>query len=133
MLDEPFSGMRVVEVKADRSTLRRLHASIKARCSADRPGVARASGNLNRWWQSSDPRADGAAPKTLAGRVIRGARIVVLVLVTVMTASAVLLVAGAGKRSGHPTDTGVAAAEVLSAGRGGPPSKRVTDRGDPDR
>jgi 2-succinyl-5-enolpyruvyl-6-hydroxy-3-cyclohexene-1-carboxylate synthase len=26
----PFSGMRVLEVKADRSTLRRLHASIKA-------------------------------------------------------------------------------------------------------
>ncbi len=29
-LDEPFTGMRVIEVKADRSTLRRLHASIKA-------------------------------------------------------------------------------------------------------
>ncbi|MCV7230369.1 2-succinyl-5-enolpyruvyl-6-hydroxy-3-cyclohexene-1-carboxylic-acid synthase [Mycolicibacterium komossense] len=29
-LDEPFTGMRVLEVKADRSTLRRLHASIKA-------------------------------------------------------------------------------------------------------
>ena len=29
-LDEPFSGMRVLEVKADRSSLRRLHASIKA-------------------------------------------------------------------------------------------------------
>lgn len=30
VLDEPSAGMRVVEVKADRSTLRRLHASIKA-------------------------------------------------------------------------------------------------------
>lgn len=30
VLDEPFSGVRVVEVKADRSTLRRLHAAIKA-------------------------------------------------------------------------------------------------------
>ncbi len=30
VLDEPSTGMRVVEVKADRSTLRRLHASIKA-------------------------------------------------------------------------------------------------------
>ena len=29
-LDSQFSGMRVLEVKADRSTLRRLHASIKA-------------------------------------------------------------------------------------------------------
>jgi 2-succinyl-5-enolpyruvyl-6-hydroxy-3-cyclohexene-1-carboxylate synthase len=29
-LDTPFSGVRVLEVKADRSTLRRLHASIKA-------------------------------------------------------------------------------------------------------
>jgi 2-succinyl-5-enolpyruvyl-6-hydroxy-3-cyclohexene-1-carboxylate synthase len=29
-LDVPFSGMRVLEVKADRSTLRQLHASIKA-------------------------------------------------------------------------------------------------------
>ncbi|GJF12329.1 2-succinyl-5-enolpyruvyl-6-hydroxy-3-cyclohexene- 1-carboxylate synthase [Mycolicibacterium cyprinidarum] len=29
-LDEPFDGMRVVEVKADRSSLRALHASIKA-------------------------------------------------------------------------------------------------------
>jgi 2-succinyl-5-enolpyruvyl-6-hydroxy-3-cyclohexene-1-carboxylate synthase len=29
-LDSPFSGVRVLEVKADRSTLRRLHASIKA-------------------------------------------------------------------------------------------------------
>lgn len=30
VLDEPFTGMRVVEVKADRSSLRQLHASIKA-------------------------------------------------------------------------------------------------------
>ncbi len=30
VLDEPSAGMRVVEVKADRSSLRRLHASIKA-------------------------------------------------------------------------------------------------------
>ncbi len=29
-LDEPFAGMRVIEVKADRSSLRQLHASIKA-------------------------------------------------------------------------------------------------------
>jgi 2-succinyl-5-enolpyruvyl-6-hydroxy-3-cyclohexene-1-carboxylate synthase len=29
-LDEPFSGMRVLEVKADRSSLRSLHAAIKA-------------------------------------------------------------------------------------------------------
>lgn len=29
-LDEPFQGMRVLEVKADRSSLRSLHASIKA-------------------------------------------------------------------------------------------------------
>jgi 2-succinyl-5-enolpyruvyl-6-hydroxy-3-cyclohexene-1-carboxylate synthase len=29
-LDEPFQGMRVLEVKADRSSLRALHASIKA-------------------------------------------------------------------------------------------------------
>jgi 2-succinyl-5-enolpyruvyl-6-hydroxy-3-cyclohexene-1-carboxylate synthase len=29
-LDEPFSGLHVIEVKADRSSLRRLHASIKA-------------------------------------------------------------------------------------------------------
>jgi 2-succinyl-5-enolpyruvyl-6-hydroxy-3-cyclohexene-1-carboxylate synthase len=29
-LDEPFVGMRVLEVKADRSSLRQLHASIKA-------------------------------------------------------------------------------------------------------
>jgi 2-succinyl-5-enolpyruvyl-6-hydroxy-3-cyclohexene-1-carboxylate synthase len=29
-LDDPFTGMRVLEVKADRSSLRRLHASIKA-------------------------------------------------------------------------------------------------------
>lgn len=29
-LDEPFTGMRVLEVKADRSSLRQLHASIKA-------------------------------------------------------------------------------------------------------
>jgi 2-succinyl-5-enolpyruvyl-6-hydroxy-3-cyclohexene-1-carboxylate synthase len=29
-LDEPLTGLRVIEVKADRSSLRRLHASIKA-------------------------------------------------------------------------------------------------------
>ena len=29
-LDEPSTGMRVIEVKADRSSLRQLHASIKA-------------------------------------------------------------------------------------------------------
>ena len=29
-LDEPFDGMRVLEVKADRSSLRELHASIRA-------------------------------------------------------------------------------------------------------
>jgi 2-succinyl-5-enolpyruvyl-6-hydroxy-3-cyclohexene-1-carboxylate synthase len=30
ILDEPFDGMRVLEVKADRSSLRELHASIRA-------------------------------------------------------------------------------------------------------
>jgi 2-succinyl-5-enolpyruvyl-6-hydroxy-3-cyclohexene-1-carboxylate synthase len=30
LLDEPFDGMRVLEVKADRSSLRELHASIRA-------------------------------------------------------------------------------------------------------
>ena len=30
VLGEPFEGMRVLEVKADRSSLRALHASIKA-------------------------------------------------------------------------------------------------------
>jgi 2-succinyl-5-enolpyruvyl-6-hydroxy-3-cyclohexene-1-carboxylate synthase len=29
-VNSPFTGMRVIEVKADRSTLRQLHASIKA-------------------------------------------------------------------------------------------------------
>lgn len=29
-LDEPGSGLRVLEVKADRSSLRQLHAAIKA-------------------------------------------------------------------------------------------------------
>jgi 2-succinyl-5-enolpyruvyl-6-hydroxy-3-cyclohexene-1-carboxylate synthase len=29
-LDEPSAGMRVLEVKADRSSLRQLHAAIKA-------------------------------------------------------------------------------------------------------
>ena len=29
-LDEPHEGMRVLEVKADRSTLRRLHADIRS-------------------------------------------------------------------------------------------------------
>jgi 2-succinyl-5-enolpyruvyl-6-hydroxy-3-cyclohexene-1-carboxylate synthase len=30
VVNTPFSGMQVIEVKADRSTLRQLHASIKA-------------------------------------------------------------------------------------------------------
>jgi 2-succinyl-5-enolpyruvyl-6-hydroxy-3-cyclohexene-1-carboxylate synthase len=29
-LDEPAAGLRVLEVKADRSSLRQLHAAIKA-------------------------------------------------------------------------------------------------------
>ena len=33
-LREPFEGMRVLEVKADRSTLRSLHASIRAAIKA---------------------------------------------------------------------------------------------------
>ncbi|MFN8102721.1 MAG: DUF3592 domain-containing protein [Mycobacterium sp.] len=72
----------------------------------------------------------GAAPKTLAGKVIRGARIVVLVLVTVMTASAVLLVAGAWRNDlAIESDTGVAAAEVLSAG----PRRSTIEFVTPDR
>ena len=34
VLREPFEGMRVLEVKADRSTLRALHASIRAAIKA---------------------------------------------------------------------------------------------------
>jgi len=85
---------------------------------------------LNRWWQSLIHGPTGAAPKTLAGKVIRGARIVVLVLVTVMTASAVLLVAGAWRNDlAIESDTGVAAAEVLSAG----PRRSTIEFVTPDR
>lgn len=59
----------------------------------------------------------GRAPTTLSGKVIRWARIVVLILAAVMTMSSVLLVAGAWRNDlAIESNMGVAAAEVLSAG-----------------
>ncbi len=85
---------------------------------------------LNRWWQALIHGPTGVPPKTLPGKVIRGARIVVLVPVTVMTAATVLLVAGAWRNDlAIESNMGVAAAEVLSAG----PRRSTIEFVTPDR
>ncbi len=85
---------------------------------------------LQRWWRTLIHGPSGVAPKTLAGKVIRAVRIVVLVLVAVMTASAVLLVAGSWRNDlAIESNTGVAAAEVLSAG----PRRSTIEFVTPDR
>ena len=68
--------------------------------------------------------------QTLQGRVIRWARIVVLILAAVMTMSSVLLVAGAWRNDlAIESNMGVAAAEVLSAG----PRRSTIEFVTPDR
>lgn len=57
------------------------------------------------------------APDSRAGRLLRWARMSVLILVTVVTLQSVLLVAGAWRNDiAIERDMGVAAAEVLNAG-----------------
>lgn len=83
-----------------------------------------------RWWRTLIHGPTGVAPETLAGKVIGGLRVVVLVLVAVMTASAVLLVAGAWRNDlAIESNMGVAAAEVLSAG----PRRSTIEFVTPDR
>ena len=66
----------------------------------------------------------------MPGRVIRWARIVVLILAAVMTMSSVLLVAGAWRNDlAIESNMGVAAAEVLSAG----PRRSTIEFVTPDR
>lgn len=61
--------------------------------------------------------AGALAPDTTAGRLLRWARIGVLILVTVVTLQSVLLVAGAWRNDiAIESDMGVAEAEVLNAG-----------------
>ena len=68
--------------------------------------------------------------QTLPGRVVRWARIVVLILAAVMTMSSVLLVAGAWRNDlAIESNMGVAAAEVLSAG----PRRSTIEFVTPDR
>ncbi len=72
----------------------------------------------------------GEASHTPAGRVIRWARFVVLILATAMTMASVLLIAGAWRNDlAIQSDMGVAAAEVLSAG----PRRSTIEFVTPDR
>ena len=85
---------------------------------------------LPQWWRTLIHGPSGLAPKSLAGKVIRAVRIVVLVLAAVMTAAAVLLVAGAWRNDlAIESNMGVAAAEVLSAG----PRRSTIEFVTPDR
>jgi len=72
----------------------------------------------------------GEASQTAPGRVIRWTRILVLLLAGIMTASSVLLVAGAWRNDlAIQSNLGVAAAEVLSAG----PRRSTIEFVTPDR
>ena len=81
-------------------------------------------------WRTLIHGPGGEVSQTLPGRVVRWARIVVLILATVMTMSSVLLVAGAWRNDlAIGSNMGVAAAEVLSAG----PRRSTIEFVTPDR
>lgn len=81
-------------------------------------------------WHSLIHGPGGEVSHTRRGRAIRWARIVVLVVAAYMTASSVLLVAGAWRSDlAIQSDMGVAAAEVLSAG----PRRSTIEFVTPDR
>lgn len=85
---------------------------------------------MKRLWHSLIHGPGGEVSNTRRGRVIRWARIVVLVLAAFMTASSVLLVAGAWRNDlAIQSNMGVAAAEVLSAG----PRRSTIEFVTPDR
>jgi hypothetical protein len=72
----------------------------------------------------------GTPPTTLAGRILRVARIVVLIAACLVTLQSVLLVAGAWRNDlSIQGDMGVAEAEVLSAG----PRRSTIEFVTPDR
>ena len=117
VLDEPFAGMRVVEVKADRSSLRRLHASIKAALWCRSARYRPASGNPEqvvaglihltsdgggpRRCRANDRSVDRPAGARHGDDGLGGC----------------CWSPGLAQRPGHRSpDMGVAAAEVLSAG-----------------
>lgn len=86
--------------------------------------------NLDRFWRILIHGPTRGTPKTPAAKVIRGARIAVLVLAALVTASTLLLVAGAWRNDlAIESDMGVAAAEVLSAG----PRRSTIEFVTPDR
>ena len=81
-------------------------------------------------WRTLIHGPGGEVSQTLPGRVVRWARIVVLILAAVTTMSSVLLVAGAWRNDlAIGSNMGVAAAEVLSAG----PRRSTIEFVTPDR
>ncbi len=85
---------------------------------------------LKMLWRNLIHGPGGEVSHTVAGRVIRWARIVVLILAAVMTMSSMLLVAGAWRNDlAIESNMGVAAAEVLSAG----PRRSTIEFVTPDR
>ena len=81
-------------------------------------------------WRTLIHGPGGEVSQTLPGRVVRWARIVVLILAAVMTMSSMLLVAGAWRNDlAIESNMGVAAAEVLSAG----PRRSTIEFVTPDR
>ena len=81
-------------------------------------------------WRNLIHGPGGEISQTVRGRVIRWARIAVLILAAVMTMSSVLLVAGAWRNDlAIESNMGVAAAEVLSAG----PRRSTIEFVTPDR
>jgi hypothetical protein len=92
--------------------------------------IALTVASLKASWRNLIHGPSGQVSHTWPGRVIRWVRIVVLILATVMTLSAVLLVAGAWRNDlAIESDMGVAAAEVLSAG----PRRSTVEFVTPDR
>ena len=85
---------------------------------------------LKALWRNLIHGPGGEISHTVRGRVIRWARIGVLILAAVMTMSSVLLVAGAWRNDlAIESNMGVAAAEVLSAG----PRRSTIEFVTPDR
>ena len=85
---------------------------------------------LKTLWYRLVHGSDPDFARTPAGKVLRWARFAVLMLATLLTFSAVLLVAGAWRNDiAIQSDMGVAAAEVLSAG----PRRSTIEFVTPDR
>lgn len=122
-LAEPFSGMRVLEVKADRSSLRSLRRDQGGALTVQAVQTRKYLASLKSVWRILLHGPGGQISHTRAGRFIRWARIAVMIVTVLVTMQSVLLIAGAWRSDlAIESNMGSRPRRCSTPGRGVPPS-----------